>query len=157
MLHPSLHPQHATQDRQPYFKRCRPCIRQEEEIGQQKVIPAFNIKRWTSSRTVWGHRDWLEWHMWHVNPNWLLSRPQQWLLQQNVRNWLISRPLCFTLKIDSFQDPASAMHTAKCHKLTPFKTLTFYIGNWLISRPLAFSNTHQWKRHPRQWTVSNTT
>ena len=112
---------------------------------------------------MWGHHDWLEWHTWHFNPNWLLSRPQQWLLQQNVRNWLISRPLCFTLQIDSFQDPASYM--AKRHKLIPFQTITFYVRidsfqdpkhfrahisgkdtpsselhqtqpNWLISRPL---------------------
>ena len=128
-LHPPLHPQHSTQDRQLYSKRHHPCSRQEEEIGQPKVIQTFNTKRWTSSRTLRGHHERLEQHTWHFNPK--------------VTPF---RPLCFTLELTPFKTPA-VITSAKHQKLTPFKTLVFYVQidsfqdpcvlrpNWLLSRP----------------------
>ena len=122
MLHPSLHPQHSTQDWQLYPRDFTPCIIQEEEIGQKKVIPTFNIKCWTSSRTLWGNCEQLEWHFVTFH-----------------QNWLLSRPLCFTLK------------------LTPFKTLMFYIGIDSFQDPNHFWTHISGTDTPRQWTVSNTT
>ena len=119
----------------------------KKRLADRKSSWSFNIKHWTSSRTLWGHCEWLERHTWHFNPNWLLSRPLQWLLQQNIRNWLLSRPLQWLLQQnvrnwllsrpsevnvywqnDSFQDPYvwdSFKDPYILHReLTPFKTPT---------------------------------
>ena len=74
-----------------------------------------------------------------------------------------------TSEIDSFQDPCvlhqnwllsrpcAAMYMAKCHKLTPFKTLTLCIILDSFQDPYIFTPKHDSLQDPRQWTILNIT
>ena len=110
---------------------------------------------WTSLRTLWGICEQLEQHFMTFHQNWLLSRPQQWLQQ--------------TSEIDSFQDPCvlhwkltpfktiTVTYMAKCHKLTPFKTLMFCTQFGFLSRPSCFWTQIDSFQDTVQWTIWNIT
>ena len=100
---------------------------------------------------------------------WLLSRPSQWLIWQNITNWLLSRPLCFAPNLDSFQDP-HVFGPKLTHFKMPCSELSETSPNWFISRPSygllqcfnlhgrlpakspwETSSIHNSSKHPAQW------
>ena len=89
------------------------------------------------------HQNWLLSRPHCVQPwIWLLSRPLQWLFQQNVRNWLLSRPLCFMSNLIPFKTLCSNIY-GKTSQIDSFQDPYVLHRNWLLSRPQPFLDTSQ--------------
>ena len=73
-----------------------------------------------------------------------LSAELHWELCEDIVIDFIRHTWHFNPQLTPFKTPAVTI-TAKCEKLTHFKTLVFYIGNWLLSRPC--TATHMAKCH----------
>ena len=140
MLHPSLHPQHLTQDRQPYFRRLHPLhrTRRRDQLTESSWLSTLSAElHWELCEDIVNDLNGI-----HdiSNPNWLLSRPSEATYMAKRQNWLLSRPLRSTSELTPFKTPTIFGHKAVEHTPPAVNCLKIQ-HNSVILKPLSWIYT----------------